>query len=98
MPESLPTGRAFFGAWTARAGFVSVTGGSDATAVDPYFLRRASIGPNSIARCVQDSTQTGGESLFEAIETAVALEHLLGLHVELRRSIGAGRGPDFRAN
>lgn len=59
MPESSPTGRAFFDAWTARAGFVSVTGGSGATAVDPYFLRRASIGPNSIARYVQDSTQTG---------------------------------------
>ena len=41
-------------------GFVRSASGSGAiVARSPYFLRSSSIGPNSIARCGQDSTQIG---------------------------------------
>ena len=48
-----------------KEGFVREAFGSGTmSASSPYFLRSSSIGPNSIARCGQDSTQIGCSPSF----------------------------------
>src|SRR5699024_10174371 len=74
-----------------RLGLVMLGSGRGATAlISPYFSRSSSIGPQSSAREGQAVTQAGSSPLRTQVGAQVALVHLLGLRVELRRGVRAG--------